>query len=594
MVSCEAPNVGSASGKFRDKLYATSGMLLFKLHEADNEGTISHSEKNSEVERVLHSTCWATRNFQIKIALVNKISTAQQIYAALKIQCYYRGCMARRHYLFVRDKIIKLQASFKRMRARKEYRELYTATLSVQKHWRVTTARRHLLQSLRFKRALKNRAATVIQAIFRGWSVRCKFHRQCSTEDRNQQHEQGCAESCQVEAARKIQSAIRFFLFRRSCQVRSKHITLSKHNDCIFSQQTYATWSMDRASCNKAFSKADESEAARVSIRRFDTTAASIIIQSHFRGYQTRKSTRHWQIAAKVIQRCWRQRRCMRSKEQGDKSWNWIDEESDRTWQASGVSMSSTHEELVTTYEVCSSSRSSGHQQWDGNRLLENKGMQNSNVCHVTCTPSCRRQLSRLKQNEQKLQKYAQVFLLHHYIVAQQQRAQCAPPFPPHIAPVLTNSKACGKSTSDNASSFQRSERMQKVPLLRSSVPESGTEVILDVAALLRSLEQVYSSSASMSKGSSENMGRLSDTEIMLDDCHDCITGAKNPKVLFQKQHRLISALTGRIDIQRMGLPDVRTFFAVVVAVVIYSRTLCHNFFFGPKKFNDSILPHST
>lgn len=189
-------------------------------------------------------------------------------------------------------------------------------------------------------------------------------------------------------------------------------------------------------------------------------------------------------------------------------------------------------------------------------------------------TEGVRKHFKSLSRDEEKLQQFAQVFLTMRQIASQQQRAQSAPPFPPSVLPPCTQTcpqitpasvfqvQAEGKSTQElDYSCLDIENPIAPSPPSQSQVTEHGRDVVLDMAELLKTLEQYYEREDATCSGII--------TEMNLEN------GSS-----WNMQKKGSNRTSAALGIKHLRLMDVNAVLIVLVAVVVYTRTMCRDVFF--------------
>ncbi|KAG6542121.1 hypothetical protein Mapa_016473 [Marchantia paleacea] len=230
-----------------------------------------------------------------------------------------------------------------------------------------------------------------------------------------------------------------------------------------------------------------------------------------------------------------------------------------------------------------------------------------------------------LKRNEERLQQFAQVFLLQRHIAYQQQRAQSAPPFP---LPALAGSGSsqdsqvgqrdiCTESgiperDSDSVvlkvhhNAIQRQPRNTQnnldrgnvyrtdtssspgqepvsnhngaVPFVKHHRQTPGTDVVVDMVLLLRKVEEVYGTSDVVIAESSSSCfpARSGDIE-------------EGGPVVDRRKKSSTLGFTKSISMRQIGLPNVNAMLLVIIAMVVYTRTICQGVIFGHRQTHRKI-----
>ncbi|KAH9553809.1 hypothetical protein CY35_08G032000 [Sphagnum magellanicum] len=203
----------------------------------------------------------------------------------------------------------------------------------------------------------------------------------------------------------------------------------------------------------------------------------------------------------------------------------------------------------------------------------------------------CSKPLKSSKRDEERLQQFAQVFLTMRQISIQQQRAQSAPPFPPSSSIAQLSSEessvssspqqgelnlTTGVSTIQNGhvsleirDSIQTPENHDERGL--SQVYNTGTanaqDVVLDMVELLKMMEQYCDREADAAADATSSKSISGG---------DDIEGGRAWNLQKNGYRRTSTAALG---IKHFRLPDVNVVFIVLVAMVVYTRTVCRDVF---------------
>ncbi|XP_024363137.1 uncharacterized protein [Physcomitrium patens] len=185
-----------------------------------------------------------------------------------------------------------------------------------------------------------------------------------------------------------------------------------------------------------------------------------------------------------------------------------------------------------------------------------------------------------MSKDEERLQHFAEIFLTMRQISIQQQRAQSAPPFPPSHAPLSSETPPRSPlvgSTVSAAENFstRRSPNIgysnsPLVPSPASSINQpqfsSGrADVVLNMEELLKTLEQYCE----------EDPG----------GCDMVVKGdVESGQDWRVRKTGISTSSTPTLGIKHLKLPDVNAVLIVLVAMVVYTRTVCREVFFGTKQ----------
>ncbi|CAM6095203.1 unnamed protein product [Calypogeia fissa] len=224
-----------------------------------------------------------------------------------------------------------------------------------------------------------------------------------------------------------------------------------------------------------------------------------------------------------------------------------------------------------------------------------------------------------LKQNEQRLKQFAQVFLLQRHIALQQQRAQAAPPFPPPTSsgaeipsqivtqPLEVEARDQGEVAVDSitvhtdATSSQvdegrskddhsvceitdpkdeqtarRNSRADQNSGSKQVVNGPGPDVVLDMVLLLRRIEAEY--------GTSDFEGESS--TWCTPGCGDLEEGIPllDRNLGSMRRESSVSKFANAVIMKHISIPDMNAVLLVFIAMVVYTRTVCKGLFFGARQ----------
>ncbi len=203
----------------------------------------------------------------------------------------------------------------------------------------------------------------------------------------------------------------------------------------------------------------------------------------------------------------------------------------------------------------------------------------------------CSKPLKSSNRDEERLQQFAQVFLTMRQISIQQQRAQSAPPFPPSSSIAQLSSEessvssspqqgelnlTTGVSTIQNGhlsleirDSIQTPENHDERGL--SQVYNTGTanaqDVVLDMVELLKMMEQYCDREADAAADATSSKSISGG---------DDIEGGRAWNLQKNGYRRTSTAALG---IKHFRLPNVNVVLIVLVAMVVYTRTVCRDVF---------------
>lgn len=219
-------------------------------------------------------------------------------------------------------------------------------------------------------------------------------------------------------------------------------------------------------------------------------------------------------------------------------------------------------------------------------KLLSNvmwHGVDNESKCFYQESNSLgednyKKPVNKLSRDEERLQQFAQVFLTMRQIANQQQRAQSAPPFPPsHGSPYIVTSPPHTPPTEvcsvveeqccvmiEHPSTPPPTSATQFAPKAQPRVSLQGTDVVLDMTELLKTLEQYCDG---------EDLGCSS---MLLDGDIESNQRWGVQKNGYKK--------TSASPLKHLRLPDVNAVLIVLVAMVIYTKTVCRDAFFGTRQ----------
>lgn len=160
-------------------------------------------------------------------------TAAARFAAALEIQCYYKQWLNRKRYMLLRAKAIKVQAIYRSKRTRKEYQTLREKVRFCQRFWRRRRSVRAHLRGLAAEvaqvRSLQFRSATLIQSCWRMRTQKLAFSHllrmqrvkneaACVIQRRWRKYHQISVEECintvRVRAAVVIQAFVRGWTVR--------------------------------------------------------------------------------------------------------------------------------------------------------------------------------------------------------------------------------------------------------------------------------------------------------------------------------------------------------------------------------------------
>jgi len=180
-------------------------------------------------------------------------------------------------------------------------------------------------------------------------------------------------------------------------------------------------------------------------------------------------------------------------------------------------------------------------------------------------------------KDKERLQHFAEIFLTMRQISIQQQRAQSAPPFPPSLAPLSSPTPPKSPPTREVVASVvevsppRRScNRYASVPLpptpavstKQPQVSSQRPDVVLNMEELLKTLEQYCDE----------------DSDMVIEG--DVESG---PNWRTRKTGLNLTP-TPTLGIKHLKLPDVNAVLIVLVAMVVYTKTVCREVFFGTKQ----------
>lgn len=188
------------------------------------------------------------------------------------------------------------------------------------------------------------------------------------------------------------------------------------------------------------------------------------------------------------------------------------------------------------------------------------------------------------RQNKEKFEHFAEVFLLHRYIVQQQRRAQDAPPFSCKIPSEVACGKSSGSTLHTCIDAVQPKDKLRNI-----NAKIAGHQ---DRCTLLNFPSPVTEESSKLVEG---GIARVPHDDVVVDivgllDHIDKACRAVEPhdKVIHIDEnwyqtntyttaaakfchHTLTSSLSGQLVV-----PKVRAVFIVVFAMVVYTKILCH------------------
>lgn len=180
-------------------------------------------------------------------------------------------------------------------------------------------------------------------------------------------------------------------------------------------------------------------------------------------------------------------------------------------------------------------------------------------------------------KDEERLQHFAEIFLTMRQISIQQQRAQSAPPFPPSVAPLSSPTPPKSPPVSEVAPAVEvslprrpRNNRyaLPPTPVVstnQSQVSSQRADVVLNMEELLKTLEQYCDEDSAGC-----DMVTQGDVE-----------SGQNWTV---RKTGLSMTSTPTLGIKHLKLPDVNAVLIVLVAMVVYTRTVCREVFFGTRQ----------
>lgn len=179
-------------------------------------------------------------------------------------------------------------------------------------------------------------------------------------------------------------------------------------------------------------------------------------------------------------------------------------------------------------------------------------------------------------KDEERLQQFAEIFLTMRQISIQQQRAKSAPPFPPSLAPLSSPTPPQSPPTSEVAPVVEVSRNISRYPSAplppspavstdQPQPPSQRADVVLNMEELLKTLEQYCD----------EDSGGC-----------DMVTEGdiESGQTWRVRKTGLSMTSTSTLGIKHLKLPDVNAVLIVLVAMVVYTRTVCREMFFGTRQ----------
>ncbi|KAL3695921.1 hypothetical protein R1sor_009997 [Riccia sorocarpa] len=250
--------------------------------------------------------------------------------AALRIQRWWKGRLQRREYRKLRHAVLRIQVWWKGCLRRREDqrskeistitastrhdRELNKAAVVLQNSWRTAQSRR-ILKHLRIERTVKSRAASVIQAHFRGHCIRVQHKRWLCAALIIQKHwrcynslRQALADAAQEAEKRRLTAVITLQAYTRGFLVRQKLVRMHKAASRIQRQ-----WKAYSQICTQAAKKLQACIRAFLARRKYAVQnkimlkeRAAVLIQAYARGHLVRCHLTVLHTAALIIQLHWR------------------------------------------------------------------------------------------------------------------------------------------------------------------------------------------------------------------------------------------------------------------------------------------------
>lgn len=252
--------------------------------------------------------------------------------------------------------------------------------------------------------------------------------------------------------------------------------------------------------------------------------------------------------------------------------------------------------QCASANEVCATVMTQEPQPSHNDRTLSHASYSQESISDQGPSPlvngeGCSKPLKSSKRDEERLQQFAQVFLTMRQISIQQQRAQSAPPFPPSSSIAQLSSEessvssspqqgelnlTTGVSTIQNGhvsleirDSIQTPENHDERGL--SQVYNTGTanaqDVVLDMVELLKMMEQYCDREADAAADATSSKSISGG---------DDIEGGRAWNLQKNGYRRTSTAALG---IKHFRLPDVNVVLIVLVAMVVYTRTVCRDVF---------------
>ncbi|NXG18365.1 ASPM protein, partial [Grallaria varia] len=195
--------------------------------------------------------------------------------AALVVQSWYRMHRDLRHYLHIKQNVIKIQAWYRCQLARRVYQEHRAKIVTIQQYYRAyklgKTERQYYLQ--------KRAAVIVLQAAFRGMKAR-KLYRQTKAV-------------CVVQSLwRMKQEKQRFLQLKKSVTILQSHVRkyqqIKRYREIKNAASLIQTWYRARVASKKA----------AASFQRMHLPV--IVLQSAYRGVEARKEARMLRAVIKI------------------------------------------------------------------------------------------------------------------------------------------------------------------------------------------------------------------------------------------------------------------------------------------------------